>query len=111
MAGVIKIEITESTQELKRQLNLSENSEVKERLQVLYWLKTKQVQTTSAIANLIGRHRTTVSRWLSKYRQGGLEKLLEVKKSPGRAPLITPSVEEKIIQELQDPRGFASYGV
>jgi hypothetical protein len=50
MAGVIKIQITESTQELKRQLNLSENSEVKERLQVLYWLKTKQVQTTSAIA-------------------------------------------------------------
>jgi hypothetical protein len=45
MAGVIKIEITESTEELKRQLNLPENSEVKERLQVLYWLKTKQVQT------------------------------------------------------------------
>jgi transposase len=109
MAGVIKIQITESTQELKRQLNLSENSEVKERLQVLYWLKTKQVQTTSAIANLIGKHRTTVSRWLSKYRQGGLEKLLEVKKSPGRVPIITPSVEEKIIQELQDPQGFASY--
>lgn len=50
MAGVIKIEITESAQELKRQLNLSENSDVKDRLQVLYWLKTKQVKTTEAIA-------------------------------------------------------------
>ena len=50
MAGIIKIEITESAQELKRQLNFSENSEVKERLQVLYWLKTKQVETTGAIA-------------------------------------------------------------
>jgi hypothetical protein len=29
MAGVIKIQIIESTQELKRQLKLSENSEVK----------------------------------------------------------------------------------
>ena len=75
----------------------------------MYWLKTKQVQTTSAIASLIGRHRTTVSRWLSKYRQGGLKCLLEVKKSPGRAPLITPAVEEKLIQEFQDPQGFASY--
>ena len=32
-----------------------------------------------------------------------------MKKSPGKAPIITPSVEEKIIQELQDPQGFSSY--
>jgi transposase len=109
MAGVIKIEIAESAPELKKQLNLSQNSEVKERIQVLYWLKTNQVKSTGAIASLIGKHRTTVSRWLSKYRKGGLKGLLEVKKSPGRVPKITPSVEEKLIQELQDPEGFSSY--
>lgn len=50
MAGVIKIEIAESAQELKKQLNFSQNSEVKERIQVLYWLKTNQVKSTGAIA-------------------------------------------------------------
>lgn len=109
MVGVIKIEIAESAQELKRQLNLSQNSEVKERIQVLYWLKTNQLKSTGAIASLIGKHRTTVSRWLTKYRQGGLKGLLEIKKSPGRIPKITPSIEQKLIQELQDPEGFSSY--
>jgi len=49
MAGVIKIEIAESAPELKKQLNLSQNSEVKERIQVLYWLKTNQVKSTGAM--------------------------------------------------------------
>ena len=36
MAGIIKIEITESTTELLEQLKLAQNQEVKERIQTLY---------------------------------------------------------------------------
>ena len=68
MTGIIKIEITESAEELRKQLKKLDNQELFERIQTLYWLKTNQVESTGAIASLIGKHRTTVSRWLSQYR-------------------------------------------
>jgi hypothetical protein len=52
MTGIIKIEISESPEELLEQLKNSDNQELKERIQALYWLKTKQVESTGAIALL-----------------------------------------------------------
>jgi hypothetical protein len=52
MSGVIKIEITETVDELKELLKLTEHQGVKERVQALYWLKSEQVKTTEAIALL-----------------------------------------------------------
>jgi hypothetical protein len=52
MSGVIKIEITETVEDLKELLKLTENHGVKERAQALYWLKSEQVKTTEAIASL-----------------------------------------------------------
>ena len=109
MSGIIKIEIVESAAELRELLKAAENREVKQRVQTLYWLKTKQVETTEAIASLIGKHRTTVSRWLSRYRQGGISALLTKRKSAGRKRALAPEVEEKLIQELKDEEGFSSY--
>lgn len=109
MSGIIKIKIVESAAELRERLKGAENREVKERVLSLYWLKTEQVETTEAIASLIGRHRTTVSRWLSRYRQGGISALLAKRKSSGRKRTLTPEVEQKLIQELKDESGFSSY--
>ena len=109
MARVIKIKITESAPELLEQLKLAQNREVKERIQTLYWLKTKQVQSTGAIAALIGKHRTTVSRWLSRYRTGGLKALLTKGKSTGRPRKIPSEIENKLQRELQEDEGFSSY--
>ena len=109
MARLIKIEIAESAPELLEQLKLAQNQEVKERIQTLYWLKTKQVESTGAIAALIGKHRTTVSRWLTRYRTGGLKALLTQGKSPGRTRKIPSEVEDKFQRELQEYEGFSSY--
>jgi len=109
MSGIIKIEILESKSELVELLKQEENQEVKERIQALYWLKTKQVESTGAIASLVGRHRTTISRWLSRYRQGGMKSLLHKGKSSGRKSEVTPELKEKILIELNDPEGFSSY--
>ena len=107
--GKLKIEIKESRAELLEQLKEAKNQEVKERRESLYWLKTLQVETTSEIADLIGKHRTTVSRWLSRYRKGGLEGLRTKGKSTGRSRKMSPEVEEKLKKELQDPEEFMSY--
>ena len=81
MAGVIKLEIRESVEELLAALKQSENQETKERVQVLYWLKTEQAESTGAIGTLLGRHRTTISRWLSQYRRGGIKELVKKEKA------------------------------
>ncbi|MEB3277384.1 MAG: hypothetical protein VKK42_00480 [Lyngbya sp.] len=70
MTGIIKIEIRESALELLKELKKQENQELKERIQALYWLKTNQVESTGAIAGLVKKHRTTVSRWLSQSYPG-----------------------------------------
>ncbi len=59
---------------------------------------------------MLGRHPTTVSMWLSKYRRGGLKALLTIVSSPGRPASIPPFAIALLKQELSDPEGFSSYG-
>ena len=96
MSGVIKIEICETIDDLKQMLKSIENKNLKERLQVLYWLKIQQVTTIGDIAQLLGKHRTTVSRWLSRYRSGGIDALSTKGKSTGRHPKLSFSVQESL---------------
>ncbi len=64
MSRVLKIEISETADELRKLLGSTKNQKIKERIQALYWLKSEQVKSENAIANLTGKHRTTISRWL-----------------------------------------------
>jgi putative transposase len=61
------------------------------------------------LAALCGHHRTTISRWLSEYRSGGISALLKIKKSTGRQRIIPAEIESCLVEELKDPEGFASY--
>jgi transposase len=79
MAGVYKITISESKAELKKLLITQKTGVNKERIQLLYLLKTEQVATVTAAAKIIGRNRVTAQDWMSKYRAGGIERLLERK--------------------------------
>ena len=109
MSQVLKIEISETVEELKDLLNLTKNQKVKERIQTLYWLKSRQVKSEKAIANLTGKHRTTISRWLRSYRRGGINALLSKGKSTGRRKKLNAEIEESLKHELQDEQGFSSY--
>ena len=109
MSGVIRIEISETVDELKELLKSTANQKVKERIQALYWLKSEQAKTTVAIASLVGRHRTTVSKWLSSYKTGGIKALITKGKSSGRKKKLNTSVEDSLKQELEEQEGFSSY--
>lgn len=106
---MIKIEILETTTELKELLRSTEYLDVRERIQVIYWIKSQQVKTTEAIASLLGKHRTTISRWLNIYRDEGMKALLTKEKSSGRNKIITPFVEEILKQKLKDKDQFSTY--
>jgi len=109
MAGVTSIEIRETATELADLIQAKSNANLKERLQVLYLLKLPEAMSISAIAKVIGRHRGSVQRWLSLYRQVGLTGLLETRPSPGRPPVIPGWAVVSLKRRLSQPEGFGSY--
>lgn len=110
MAGVFKLEITETAEQLKRLLNEQKTVEGKERAQALYLLKLGQVKTIQQLAVVMGRDRTTVQRWLRKYRQGGISQLLQRQERLGRKPDIPQWAESALRKRLCEPEGFNRYG-
>ncbi len=111
MVGVTSIEVQENLDELKAKLRQASNPESKEKLQVLYWLKQPIAPSISAIAQAIGKDRSTVHTWLSKYREGGIIAMLAIKKSLGGVRVIPQWAEKGLSKRLQDPNhGFRSYG-
>jgi len=67
MLGVVLIEIRETEEGLKALLGKDKDATRHEKLQVLYWLKTQTVETVLSPAVRLGKHRTTIQRWLSSY--------------------------------------------
>ncbi|MDY7016105.1 MAG: helix-turn-helix domain-containing protein [Cyanobacteriota bacterium] len=110
MAGVYKIEITETEAELKQLLGREKTGSGKERIQVLYFLKTKKAKTVKETAEMIGRNRVTVQDWLTQYRQGGLEKFLSKKPRTGRPRKVPQWAEKALSKKLKETEGFKSYG-
>jgi transposase len=109
MPRVVKIEITEEAETLKKLLVQQKDKRSYQRVQALYLLKIKQVETVEHLAIIIGRSRSTLQRWLSQYRSGGLGKMRQVGKSPGKEPLIPQWAVERLKAELSEPEGFTSY--
>lgn len=110
MARSLQIVIEESAEFLEKQLKQTRTASQKERLQILWWLKTGQVKQHQELAHRLGRDTSTVSRWLQKYRRGGLSQLLEVKTAPGQAPHLTPEALAGLKERLEKGSAFKSYG-
>jgi transposase len=110
MVGVCKIKIEESEDELRELLRQQKTASGKERLQLLYLLKSEQVESVVEAARVIGRNRVTLERWLGKYRQGGVLQLLAPHPGRGRKRHIPQAADQKLQQQLQQSEGFDSYG-
>jgi transposase len=110
MAGVYKLEIAESVEDLKQLLRSQKSTSDKERIQLLYLLKSEQAKTVQAAAELLGRHRVTVQEWLRLYRKGGLTGLLSHKPCLGRQHSIPQWAQDALNKRLQQEEGFNSYG-
>ena len=111
MAGVCKIEITETVPELKTLLNHQKTVSGFQKIQALYLFKIGQVVTVKELAITLGVNRITVQRWLRQYRKEGLPGLLHVKQNGGRKPAIPEEARYQLEKRLNDPdNGFESYG-
>ncbi|WP_017314100.1 helix-turn-helix domain-containing protein, partial [Mastigocladopsis repens] len=76
MAGVTKVEIYESAEELQELLRKQKIVSSRERIQALYLLKIGHVKTIQDVAVVLGRARVTVQRWLKDYTESGIKGLL-----------------------------------
>lgn len=110
MSRPFHLDITESEAELKKQLQHVRLAIHKEKLQMLWWLKTGQITQQQDIGKRLGRDTSTITRWLQKYRRGGLSELLQVKTAPGNERIIQGEVLADLENALQQPEGFSSYG-
>lgn len=110
MSGIYKLEIHESQEELKELLRTQKTASDKERVQLLYLLKSEQAQTLQQAADLLGRHRVTIQTWARNYREGGLQQLLSHKPHPGAPSTLPQWAEIQLKQRLEQPEGFESYG-
>jgi transposase len=109
MSGIVLIKIRETESELKALLRKEKDATRHEKQQVVYWLKTKTVETVLSVAVRLGKHRTTIQRWLSTYREGGIEKLLFQKPHSGRPRIMNPETVERLSNQLPELEGFSSY--
>lgn len=109
MAGVYKLEIQESEDDLKQLLRQQKTGSDKERIHLLYLLKSGQVKTVQDAAPILGRNRVTLQKWLNRYRAGGLARMLEKKARSGRPRAIPQWAEAALQKRLQEVQGFDGY--
>ena len=110
MARPFQIEIVEDAEYLEKSMRQARNSRDQEKLQMLWWLKVGAVKQQQELAQRLGRDTSTITRWLQKYRQGGLNKLLEQKQAPGKPPALEKAQLAQLAERLEQPQGFKSYG-
>ena len=110
MANQFKVAVKETTEELRHRLKRALSAHNQERLQMLYWIKTRTVSTRAELAERLERNESTIYHWLKRYQQGGIEALLTVKTAPGKVSKIPPVALEQLKQRLAQPQGFNSYG-
>jgi transposase len=110
MSRPFKVEIIETEEELKKRLQTARLGSQKEKLQMLWWLKSGQVKEQQEIGKRLGTDTSTVTRWLQKYRLGGLCSLLEIKNAPGATRKMSDKAIAALKQELETGKGFSGYG-
>jgi transposase len=102
--------IKESSEALRQRLRTERSARRKTRLQVLYLLKSGQVQSRQEVADVVALHRHTIGRWLEAYERGGLPALLAFKTHSNRQPVLPPLVQRALQAKLRSPKGMGSYG-
>jgi DNA-binding transcriptional regulator YhcF (GntR family) len=102
-------QVTEELTDLKFLLKKENKSWIKQRLQMLYLLKSKQVTTILELSSILAVNRNTVGRWLALYEKGQLSELMEMRKPKGRALSIPLDTLDKLKDELKKADKFKSY--
>jgi len=103
-------EILENAEELLGLMKNEKKARFRDRLRMLWFLKTGEADTMTRAAELCGVSRLTAAEWFRRYEAGGIAELLLLKTVPGRKRSIPDEVEESLKKRLAESDGFNSYG-
>jgi CheY-like chemotaxis protein/transposase len=102
--------IAESVEEILQKIGATKSKRSKQRLRALFLIQSGECRTRDSVANALGVHRHTVSRWLTKYEEGGLTELLEIRTRPNRKRVVPDAIYGRLEAELREaPEQFSSY--
>ncbi|MDG4594724.1 MAG: IS630 family transposase [Candidatus Contendobacter sp.] len=111
MSRLLHIEIQESAEELKRIMNEQIRAKFRERIQILYWIKTELFNSLQELADHLGRSKSVIFKWLKEYRTHGLTGLLQWNYYGGRRSKISEAMVAALQIRLNDStQGFHRYG-
>jgi len=102
--------ITESLKELKNLKVRQKTLTNQKRLLALIRIHTGQDETRQELANHLAVHIRTLERWVCKYKEGGMGKLLEPAVRRKGSKIITSEIHEGLALRLTDPKkSFKGY--
>jgi transposase len=101
--------ILENPEELLRMMKSEKKGRFRDRLRMLWLLKSGEAKTITRAAELCGVSRLTAVEWFKRYEAGGIEELLLLKTVPGRKRRISGEAEKALRKRLTEPEGFGSY--
>jgi transposase len=102
-------EIREDFADIKQRYRSEKHPRKKQRLFMLYLLKSQQAKTMQEVAFLLALGRNTIGQWLARYEKEGLPGLLDIRTHPNRPQLTPPAIIEQLQEKLRTPQGFRSY--
>jgi transposase len=102
-------DVMEEVTELKTLLKKEGKSWKKQRIQMLYLLKSRQVKTILELSAILAVNRNTIGRWIALYEDGRLTNLLEMRKPKGRALSISIDILKVLKEKLKEPDFFRTY--
>ena len=103
-------EILESAEELLDMIRKEPKGRFRDRLRLLWLLKTGKAKSMTHAAELCGISCLTAAEWFRRYETGGIAELLCIRTVPGRQRAISGDVLEDSEKHLSEPEGFGSYG-
>lgn len=104
-----KYQVSENPQQLLDMIKNEKRGRFRDRLRLLWFLKTGEAETMTRAAELCGVSRHTAVEWFRRYETGGIAELLHLKTVPGRSRAIPAEIAECLKKRLSEPDGFGSY--
>jgi len=101
--------ISESAEEILDMIRNEKKGRFRDRLRLLWLLKSGNAETIARASELCGISRHTAAEWFRRYETGGIAELLCLKTVPGRKRAISGKVPEDLKKRLSGPEGFRSY--
>lgn len=101
--------VLESEQELLDMIKNEKRGRFRDRLRLLWFLKSGKAETMEHAAELCSVSRHTAGRWFRRYETSGITELMRLKTVPGRSRAVPAEVAECLKKRLSEPEGFGSY--